>query len=302
MSSPRPPDAVPAEVAIDAALVHRLLLDQRPDLAHLPLQPLAVGWDNALFRVGEALIARLPRRAVGEVNLRTELRWLAHLAPALPLPIPAPVWAGQPSADYPFPWSLTPWLAGTVAGRAEALDLEDTADALGRFFGTLHRLPVPPEAPTSPYRGVPVRERTPGVLDRLALLADELDAERLRAVWAEVVAVPDWSGPPVWCHGDPHPFNLLTAEGRLSAVLDWGDLHRGEPAPDLAAAWMLLPPRLHERFRAAYGPLDEDTWARGRGWGLFFGVMLLSAGKDGAGAAFARAGRKTLAHVLAALG
>lgn len=300
MSSPRPPDTVPAEVRVDAALVRRLLRRQRPDLAEAPVAPLATGWDNALFRVGSDLIARMPRRTLGATNLTVEARWLSVLAPALPLPVPAPLWVGAPGDGYPYPWSLVPWLDGTVAGQARDLELEAIAHALGAFFGTLHRLPLPAGAPHNPFRGVTLRTRDPSVRERLATIADEVDAGRLGALWDAATQLPAWSGPLVWCHGDPHPFNLLTRAGALAAVLDWGDLHGGEPAPDLASAWMLLPPALHGVFRAAYGPLDEETWARGRGWGIFYGVMLLDAGRRGAGQAFARVGRTTLAHVLAA--
>lgn len=299
MSEHRPPDTIPAEVDIDAALVRRLLRRQRPDLAEAPVTPLAVGWDNALFRVGPDLIARMPRRALGATNLAVEARWLAVLAPSLPLPIPTPRWVGEPDDGYPYPWSLVPWLDGTVAGHAEALDLPALADALGAFFGALHRLPLPADAPHNPFRGVTLSTRDDSLRQRLHTISDEVDAARLVTLWEAAVAAPGWSGPLSWCHGDPHPFNLLTRAGRLAAVLDWGDLHGGEPAPDLACVWMLLPPTLHARFRAAHGPLDDATWARGLGWGIYYGVTLLDAGRAGAGQAFARVGRTTLAHVLA---
>jgi aminoglycoside phosphotransferase (APT) family kinase protein len=289
----------PAEVEIDAPLVRRLLAQQRPDLAEEPLSPLAVGWDNALFRVGGDLIARLPRRTHGAKNLSVELRWLPELADGLPLPVPAHRWAGAPGEGYPFDWALLPWIDGVPVGVTDGLDLTALATALGGFFRALHRLPVPDDAPPSDCRGVPLSSRTPDVLSWLATIRDEVDAPRIRARWLADAAAPQWSAPPVWCHGDPHPLNLLADAGRLSAVIDWGNLHGGEPAPDLAAAWMMLPPSLHDTFRDAYGPIDDETWARGRGWGTFYGVVLLEAGRSGAGDAFIRAGQRTLANLLA---
>jgi hypothetical protein len=51
-----------AEAEVSAGLVRLLLARQHPDLAHLPVEFLANGWDNAMFRVGEELAARMPPR------------------------------------------------------------------------------------------------------------------------------------------------------------------------------------------------------------------------------------------------
>jgi len=298
VSDHRPPASVPAEVDIDVGLVRRLLAAQRPELAVLPITPFATGWDNALFRVGDALIARMPRRSVGADYIQHEIRWLAHLAPHLPLPIPVPVWSGAPGEGYPYCWSLVPWMEGTIAGNATELDLPAVATALGSFLGALHKIPVPTDAPENAYRGTPLRNRTEPIFRQLMTMSGAVDAPALRALWLRLMAVPGWKGAAVWAHGDTHPFNLLTRAGKLSAVLDWGDMHAGEPAPDLAGAWMLLPPEQHPAFREAYGGIDDETWARGRGWGLYYGVTLLAASRQGAGSAFDRVGQQTLARVL----
>src|ERR1700742_500773 len=72
-TSTRPPfsfrrmDTPAAEVDIDADLVRELLRQQHPDLAELPLELVANGWDNAILRLGERLAVRLPRREVAAV-------------------------------------------------------------------------------------------------------------------------------------------------------------------------------------------------------------------------------------------
>ena len=95
-----------AEVDIDAALVRGLLAAQRPDLADLPVRVVANGWDNAIARVGDEWMARLPRRAASAGLLAHEQRWLPELAPLLPLPVPVPEFVGAPSDDYPWTWSV----------------------------------------------------------------------------------------------------------------------------------------------------------------------------------------------------
>src|SRR6185312_4219062 len=101
-----------AEVDVSADLVRRLLADQHPDLARLPVEFLANGWDNELYWVGDALVARLPRRALGAQIIKNEQRWLPELAPRLPLPIPYPERTGAPACGYPYSWSVVPYLPG----------------------------------------------------------------------------------------------------------------------------------------------------------------------------------------------
>ena len=106
-----------AEVNIDSSLVRALLQQQRPDLADLPLLELANGWDNVVFRLGDELTIRLPRHLAAVELVSNEQRWLPLLAPHLPLPIPAPVFAGRPGCGHPFSWSICPWLPGSTAVR-----------------------------------------------------------------------------------------------------------------------------------------------------------------------------------------
>ncbi len=312
----RPPPEVAAELEIDVALARRLLARQRPPMIELSKEPggkrdealaitrLAEGWDNVMFRVGARWLLRLPRRAVAAELLRAELRWLPTLAPRLPLPVSAPAFVGQPEDFYPWPWALVPWLPGTPLGEVEeaALELRTIAGQLGAFLRVLHGLPAPADAPQNPFRGVPLATRGAAVEDRIARLVslgEPLDVEVVRACWRRVVAQPSWSRAPLWCHGDLHPFNMLGRGGAIAAVIDWGDLHGGEPAPDLASAWMLLPRALHGEFRAAYGTIDDATWRRGQGWALYFGLTLLDAGLRAAGPAYVAVGRRTLARALA---
>jgi aminoglycoside phosphotransferase (APT) family kinase protein len=124
-----------AELEITADLVSRLLAAQHPDLAGLTVEPLANGWDNTLFLLGEELVARLPRRTLGASILLNEQRWLPSLAPRLPLPVPVPVRTGGPGEGYPWPWSVVALLPGTPASDGPPLDPRRAAADLGGFFG-----------------------------------------------------------------------------------------------------------------------------------------------------------------------
>jgi aminoglycoside phosphotransferase (APT) family kinase protein len=313
MANPMPA----AEVEVTADLVRRLLAAQHEDLAGLPVEPLANGWDNALFRLGDALVARLPRRTLGAGILVNEQRWLPSLAPRLPLPVPVPVRTGTPGEGYPWPWSVVPFLPGTPASDGPPFEPRLAAADLGGFFGTLH-VPAPPDAPTNPYRGVPLERRAASFEQNLAALdlaaldvpvpgsGGRAGRDLVLAAWETALAVPPWDGPPLWLHGDPHPANILIADGRVSGVLDFGDITAGDPAADLSLAWMLLPARYHGAFRAAYataghdhdhGMLTDAVWARGRGWALNLAVVLLAWSADNP--RLHEVGRRTLAAVLA---
>lgn len=284
-----------AEVEIDDVLVRALLQAQHPDLADLPLRPLGSGWDNALWRVGDDLVARLPRRAQAAPLVAHELRWLPQLAPSLPLPIPVPVRAGAPGGGYPWAWSVVPWFPGERAMDARIDDPRQAADQLGRFVAALHQ-PAPPDAPRNPYRGIPLADRdhlTHGWIDQLAAT---IDADALRAAWAAHVAVARWTGPACWLHGDLHPNNLIVHQGSIAAVVDFGDITSGDPATDVALAWTLLPSDARATFRAAAGAVDDDTWHRGRGWALALGLAYLAHSADDP--SFEVLGRRTLTAVL----
>jgi aminoglycoside phosphotransferase (APT) family kinase protein len=105
-------------------------------------------------------------------------------------------------------------------------------------------------------------------------VVDTVDTAAVAEVWAEAVALPDWSGPPAWSHGDLSPGNVLVTGGRLSAVIDFSGVGVGDPTVDLSVAWNLLSASARERFRAALD-VDDVTWLRGRAWALSIAVIQL---------------------------
>ena len=291
-------DRPAAEVAIDEVLVRDLLRSQHPDLAELPLALVDEGWDNAVWRLGDHLAVRLPRRAMAAPLVRHEQEWLPVLGPALPVPVPVPARVGVPQGGYPWHWSVVPWFEGR---HAIDLPVERTAslvEPLADLVIALH-VPAPANHPVNPVRGVPLAARDAVVRERLRTVP-ALGPEAW-GIWADAVAAPRWAAAPRWIHGDLHPGNLVVGDdGSLAAVVDFGDMCAGDPATDLAVAWMLFDAAGRQRFvdkvESACG-WGAPTWRRAHGWAVSFASVLLESSDDNP--AYLALGRRTLAAALA---
>lgn len=207
-----------------------------------------------------------------------------------PLPVPldgrrvGPGRAARPRTDRP---------TGRRAGR------------LAGFLRALHR-PAPADAPANPLRGVDLAAVDGQFAERLRAIAPTgLATAEVRAAWADAVAAPAWDGPAVWLHGDLHPANVVTADGTLAGVVDFGDLCAGDPATDLSAAWLLLPDGALADFLRAYPDTDPATLRRARGWALLRSLSLIDIGRagerglPGGQPTWGPAGRAALRRVLA---
>jgi aminoglycoside phosphotransferase (APT) family kinase protein len=280
-----------ADVVVDASLVQALLREQHPDLAHLAPVKVAEGWDNALFRLGDGLAVRLPRRAASAKLIEHEQRWLPHFSSRLPVPVPVPVRIGVPSQMFGWAWSVIRWLPGESLLHAESLDPVTTGTMLERFLRALHQ-PAPADAPRNPWRGVPLDARTAALHEHLQRLDGAVNRATALDVWDRALSAPPWPGPPLWLHGDLHPGNLLISDGRLAGVIDFGDLTSGDPATDLAVRWM-LPRSMRDKFNAWAASDEPDALRmRARGWALALGLAYLAHSRDDA--EMASLGHKTV--------
>ncbi len=261
--------------AVTVDLVERLIARQHDDLADESVIEVGRGWDNAVFRVGQDLAARLPIRPEGAALVETEVRYLPALAPRLPLPISQPLRVGDPGDGYPWRWTIVPWFVGGLAS-TEPFDPGHAARDLGAFLAALAHA-APDDAPVNPYRGVPLAARDVTTRLRIERLGDRINGRAVLDCWTHALDAPIWHGPPVWVHGDLHPANVIVRSGRIAAVIDFGDLNGGDPAADLAAAWMFFGnPVDRSMMRSAHGPVDEATWIRARANALAHGIACLN--------------------------
>jgi aminoglycoside phosphotransferase (APT) family kinase protein len=250
------------EVAVTSELVTALLAAQMPDLARRTPVRLGGGTDNVLFRLGPHHVARFPRTKAAVALLAREKAATDHLAACLPLTVPRITGLGSPGQGYPFPWAVLSWIDGHDCGEAPPYDDVAAAHALAGFVAALSAAPIPPEAPQMGAGGYLIT-RDPFTRKMIAALHDEADPARVTRIWDDCLALPRWTGTPVWTHADLHPLNILTSTGRITAVIDWGLASVGDAAHDMICAWAVLGPRGREVFRARLNPVP-DVWARGR--------------------------------------
>jgi aminoglycoside phosphotransferase (APT) family kinase protein len=257
------------ELEIGEALVRRLLAEQFPQWCDLPLRRIEpAGTVNAIFRLGDRLSVRLPRRHGTVTAGSKELEWLPALVPLLPVDIPTPVAQGRPGAGYPCFWEVHTWVDGESVP-VEEIDAIQAAIDLASLVGALQQV-SPSGAPVG--RGIPLAERDHEVRYRLARHGD---APAVTAAWERALAAPPWDGPPVWHHGDLDVRNWLVRNGRIAGVIDWESMGVGDPACDVMVAWKLHSAAARDAFRDAL-PTDEATWQRARGWAVSQAFAILA--------------------------
>jgi len=266
------------EIESDEALARRLIGLRFPAWRDLPVRRVVPGGtDNAIYRLGDELAIRLPRRPSAAGQVEVEARWLPRLAPTLPLAIPEVVEVAVPSEAFPWPWSVVRWIEGGPVTADGFHDPVGAARDLGGFVRSLGEIdatggPVPSRANSG--RGVPLALRDEATRRNIAALDETDHPAVLTEIWEASLAVPPWSGAPRWVHGDLLPVNLLARDGRIVAAIDWGCLSTGDPATDLMAGWAIFTAASRRAFREASG-CDDDTWARGRGWAVSWAAICL---------------------------
>jgi aminoglycoside phosphotransferase (APT) family kinase protein len=284
-----------ADIEVDLALARPLIAEQFPALAEADVEFLGVGWDNVAFVVDRRIVFRFPRRRIAVPLIEREIAILPLIAQRVPLAISAPRYAGTASATYPWPFAGYDLIAGTTGC---AIDLSNEQRAalavpLGTFLRALHAIdPAPLVA-----RGLPpdqigrfdhakrrrlLTERVPAVaasgaapdLERLVAWHDSHPAREIAQDARTVV------------HGDFYARHVVLDElARPAGAIDWGDLHLGDPAIDLAIAHLMLPHAAHAAFRDAYGPIDAEAWSAARYRAIDHAILELDyglrAGDDG---------------------
>lgn len=250
-------------VELSDAIASRLIADRFPALAPIELELLGSGWDNHAYLVNREVVVRIPHREQAGALMRDECRVLRHLGQyPLPLATPALEYCAEPDETFPYVIAGYGLLPGETADRVhwKAAQRGQNARRIGEFLAALHRVPIGlASPPTDTLRRADLAYRLPNVLSRV-----ENPPPGFVELLTDLATTPQHRGPAVWVHGDLYTRHLVVQEHGVTGVIDWGDSHVGDPALDIAIAWMFLPPESWGEFREAYGGVDEATWRRAR--------------------------------------
>lgn len=274
------------ELPIDVALVRQLVDRAFPEYVDDDLRQINdSGSSNALFRLGNDKLVRLPRQPGGGATIDKEASWLPYLAPRVTAEVPVVIAVGEPELGYPERWSITTWLHGTrpttprCITRASATD--GLAEDLAQFLTELRAMEVPERAKDdqalSWYRGQPLWKLDADFRETATACRDlgvGLDIDEALRVWDQAVdASHAIELADTWYHGDLLVENLLVNDGGgLAAVIDFGGLALGNPTVDLVVAWEALDDDGRRVLRRALD-VDDPTWTASRGWALLIAMI-----------------------------
>jgi aminoglycoside phosphotransferase (APT) family kinase protein len=294
-----------ADAEISPEQARPLIESQFPNLAPARVETLGVGWDNVAFQVNEGLVFRFPRRRIAAALIEREAQALPLLAPHLPVPIPVPAFVGVPADGYPYPFAGYEMIAGMTACSVAWSDAERARNAapLARFLAALHGIPVDEAtrawAPGDEIARTDLRKRATVAIERLRAVPSsvlkDFKIDTIGDHMAGLAETPPLSKPTCWVHGDLYARHVLVGNDHLlCGVIDWGDVHLGDPALDLSIAFSFLPLAARDVFRAAYGSIDDATWDRARFRAFHYGALLTHYGVDIGDDAIRRVGQYAL--------
>ena len=264
----------PDELDIPVDLVRRLLADQLPQWADLPVRRVASsGTDNAMFRLGDDMVVRMPRIHWASGGVDHEARWLPRLD--LPVQIPRLLAVGTPADGYPWTWSVLTWVPGENPVLGQVPDPVTFARDVAALVRAIRAI----DLPGGREKAGPLADRDEQVRRDIAALTDDIDAPLVTAIWEDALATAEWNGERTWVHSDVAPGNLLLVDGRLTGLIDFAGVGVGDPTLDLGVAWNLLPSGARAVFRDELAVGDAD-WKRGRARALAQALVQLPYYRD----------------------
>lgn len=255
-----------ADIEVSADEVQQLIYTQFPLLSAMRIQNLGYGWDNNVYLVGEEFIFRFPRRKIAVDSIRLEGRMLKKLEDNITIPYPKPMFYGEGDRDYPFPFLGYTYVPGEFPIGLTNEQRSLSVSLLAQFLRKLHSFPVG----IAQDNGVPVDHRKLTEITQrkekmqkfLSHHAAHLTEEEYRtiAVYLSQLKIERAQPREVFLHGDLHFKNMLVdKEGKLSGIIDWGDMNIGHPACDLNVAYSYLPPEERKAFFKEYGEVNDET-------------------------------------------
>ncbi|MGA7354013.1 MAG: phosphotransferase [Candidatus Cybelea sp.] len=282
------PDPWIADIELSEERAAGLIAKQFPQLAPFDVERIGEGWDNAAFSVNGAYVFRFPRRIVSAKLIETETRVLPRIAGRLPLPISVPTLAGMPSPEYPWHFAGYAKLGGVTLSSVRPDDrcYAELAATLGHFLRALHSIEcasliaagLPPDE-IGRFDYARTLEKLRQRLDYLEEIGTLNSAAAIVRFAESLAPIAPRRGALTLTHGDLYARHVLVDEQiRPTAIIDWGDVHFGEPAIDLTIVFSVIPPGARAHFFAAYGGVDEAALRLARYRAIYHSAMVAHYG------------------------
>jgi aminoglycoside phosphotransferase (APT) family kinase protein len=290
------------QLAVSAGTVRELVGAQFPAWRRLTVRAVKpAGTVNAIFRIGDELVARFPLSPGSAASVRrrleSEVAAARQLAGRTRFATPEPVAIGEPGAGYPLPWTVQTWLPGVTAAEDDPGGSVAFAHDLAEFISGVRAISTGGRVFGGSGRGGDLRSHDGWMQTCFERSGQLLDVPRLRRIWEAMRQLPRGTAGDVMSHGDLIPGNLIVSAGRLAGILDTGDVAPADPALDLVAAWHLLEDGAREALRGDLSCGDLE-WERGRAWAFEQAMGLVWYYAD-SNPVMSRLGRRTLDRILA---
>ncbi|SFF17293.1 Predicted kinase, aminoglycoside phosphotransferase (APT) family [Paenibacillus catalpae] len=270
-------------IEITTGLVRQLINSQFPEWRDLEIKPVEKsGHDNRTYRLGDEMTVRLPSHERYASAVEKEVTWLPVFKPLLSLPIPAPVAKGEPTDEYPLPWSVNRWIEGDTVSNANIRNLNEFAEDLAGFLKELQAIDATNGIPAGIqnfHRGGNLAVYDGDTRSVIEKLTGQYDQKLLTEIW-ELALATKYEAAPQWLHGDVAVGNLLVQDGRLSGVIDFGTMGVGDPSSDLVMAWNFFDDESRGVFLRCMN-VDPDTVDRARGWALWKALITYAWNEQG---------------------
>lgn len=275
------------EIVMTIEGAKKIIEEQFPQLKPVQISELGEGFDNTVYMVNGVYVFRFPRKEIAVELLKIENKLLPLLVNDLNIKIPEPIFIGQPTEDYKWPFTGYHHVPGEAPGTLSEEVRNQSAKLLGLFFKKLHAFPIKQAeklgVPHDRFERMNLVKRKEMLLEKIKK-AEEL--QLMEEAHSALECLNSFIGVQVentltLVHGDCHIRNILVDEkGVISGIIDWGDTHIGNPAIDLSIAYSFLTQSGRELFFQEYGEVSPEIKEAARFFALYVSVVLLLYGFD----------------------
>tara|TARA_R110002110_G_C13469647_1_gene720020 strand:- start:1090 stop:2028 length:939 start_codon:yes stop_codon:yes gene_type:complete len=280
-----------SDIEITEILVKNSIESQFSQLAPLTdIKLIGEGWDNKVFLINCDYIFRFPRRKVAVELLGRENIILHYLQNKIDLDIPNPIFIGQPSQHYPYPFQGYQMIHGTSGCYAKLTADEriSSLKPLALFLKQLHSIGEKQALSIGANSQVFDRTQVENIIPQIQERANKINAKKIvilntNVLQNEISKVRNITLPMnnnVLVHGDLYSLHLMFQDKKLTGIIDWGDVGINNRAVDLAIIFSFFPQSCHKEFLDAYGEVESNTWHYARFLGLYSATTVLLYAHD----------------------